>query len=143
MSDNFGRIHGFYKKTHDQRLQIIKNGSSISEQEISLLRDFRALDFELANRMIENVVSAMPIPLVVAQHFFINKKNYFIPMAIEESRVIAVASYCAKIARYGGRVSASVLSQVMIGQIQLKHVPSITCAIQAIRLHLCYHAQFL
>ena len=38
----------------------------------------------------------------VAVNFLINKKDYLIPMAIEESSVLAAASNAAKIARVKG-----------------------------------------
>lgn len=125
-------IHGFYKKTHDQRLQIIKKFSELSSEESIRLKLCEALDFERANRMIENVVSSLPVPLGIAPHFLINGKDYLVPMAIEEASVVAAAAYAAKLARFGGGFSVTATCPVMIGQIQLRSVFDVTKAIRAI-----------
>lgn len=129
------RVHGFYKKTHAERLRIIEAFADLTSDEVSLLKGFAALDFDSANRMVENVISVMSIPLGVAPHFLINDKEYFVPMAIEESSVIAAASHAAKLAYDGGGFFTSCSEPIMIGQIQLKHVPDTKKAIADILAH--------
>ena len=46
--------------------------------------------------MIENCIGKLSIPLGIAFNFLINEKFYIVPMAIEESSVIAAASSAAK-----------------------------------------------
>jgi len=77
------------------------------------------LPLPTAQRMIENVVGVLPIPLGIAVNFLINGKDYFIPMAIEEPSVVAAASHAAKLARPSGGFQASSTDPIMIGQIQL------------------------
>jgi hydroxymethylglutaryl-CoA reductase len=72
--------------------------------------------------MIENVVGAFPVPLGIAVNFLVNKRDYLIPMAIEEPSVVAAASYAAKMVREGGGFLANSTSQIMIGQIQAVHI---------------------
>lgn len=132
MNENTSQVHGFYKKSHSRRLEIIKNFSSLSDKEVELLKNFNSIDFGTANRMVENVLSVMPIPLGVAANFLINKKEYFIPMATEESSVIAAASYAAKLARPSGGFTAKASSPIMIGQIQLKKISNLDEAIQVV-----------
>jgi hydroxymethylglutaryl-CoA reductase len=72
--------------------------------------------------MIENVVGAFPVPLGIAVNFLVNKRDYLIPMAIEEPSVVAAASYAAKIVREGGGFFANSTGQIMIGQIQAVHI---------------------
>ena len=50
--------------------------------------------------------------------FIINKKDYMIPMAIEEPSVVAAASNAARMARGSGGFYAECTRPVMIGQIQ-------------------------
>ncbi|MFB0514813.1 MAG: hydroxymethylglutaryl-CoA reductase, degradative, partial [Candidatus Bathyarchaeia archaeon] len=47
-----------------------------------------------------------------------NKRDYLIPMAIDEPSVVAAASYAAKMARQGGGFYTSSTPPIMIGQIQ-------------------------
>ncbi len=77
------------------------------------------LPLPTAQRMIENVVGVLPIPLGIAVNFLINGKDYFIPMAIEEASVVAAASHAAKLARPSGGFQASSTDPMMIGQVQL------------------------
>jgi hydroxymethylglutaryl-CoA reductase len=72
--------------------------------------------------MIENVVGAFPVPLGIGTNFLINKRDYLIPMAIEEPSVVAAASYAAKMARDGGGFHTSSTPPIMIGQIQVVNV---------------------
>jgi hydroxymethylglutaryl-CoA reductase len=109
---------GFYKLPIGERLRIIKEFADLTEEEVNLLRNTGALPSELADRMIENVVGAFPVPLGIAVNFLINKRDYFIPMAIEEPSVVAAASYAAKMTREGGGFSTTSTPPVMIGQIQ-------------------------
>jgi len=78
--------------------------------------------------MIENVVGAFPIPLGIAVNFLINKRDYLIPMAIEEPSVVAAASYAAKMVRDGGGFHTSSTSPMMIGQIQAVSIKDLYAA---------------
>ncbi len=111
-------LSGFYKLTPKERVQFVKEFASLTEEEVEILQSPGALKLELANRMIENVVGAFPVPLGIAVNFLINERDYLIPMAIEEPSVVAAASYAAKMARSKGGFFASSTEPIMIGQIQ-------------------------
>jgi len=111
-------LSGFYKKTPKERVQIVKEFAGLADEEIQILQSTGSLKMELADRMIENVVGAIPIPLGIAVNFLINGRDYLIPMAIEEPSVVAAASYAAKMARSKGGFFTSSTEPVMIGQIQ-------------------------
>jgi len=111
-------ISGFYKLSPKQRIQIVKEFSDLTGEEVKLLQSTGSLELDLADRMIENVVGAIPIPLGIAVNFLINGKDYLIPMAIEEPSVVAAASYAAKMARVKGGFFTSSTEPIMIGQIQ-------------------------
>jgi len=111
-------ISGFYKLSPRDRLLLLKQFADLSETECNLLQNTGSLTLEVADRMIENVVGAMPQPLGIAVNFQINKHDYLIPMVTEEPSVVAAASYAAKMVRDGGGFHTSSTSPVMIGQIQ-------------------------
>lgn len=111
-------VSGFYKLSLEERLAFVKEFAGLSDEECALLLNTGSLPLDLADRMIENVIGAMPIPLGVAVNFLINKRDYVIPMAIEEPSVVAAASYAAKMVRDGGGFYTSSTPPVMIGQIQ-------------------------
>jgi hydroxymethylglutaryl-CoA reductase len=112
------QISGFYKLSPEDRIKHVKDFADLTEQEVETLQSTGALGIELADRMIENVVGAFPLPLGIAMNFLINNKEYMIPMAIEEPSVVAAATYAAKMARDKGGFFTSSTDPVMIGQIQ-------------------------
>lgn len=111
-------ISGFYKLSPKERLALVKEFAGLSDEECALLLNTGSLPLELADRMIENVVGAFPLPLGIAVNFLINGRDYLIPMAIEEPSVVAAASYAAKMVREGGGFHTSSTPPIMIGQIQ-------------------------
>ncbi len=111
-------MSGFYKLAPKQRLELVKEFAGLSDEECDLLRNTGSLPLDMADRMIENVVGAIPIPLGIGVNFLINNRDYLIPMAIEEPSVVAAASYAAKMVRDGGGFFTSSTPPVMIGQIQ-------------------------
>jgi len=116
-------LSGFYKRSPEDRWKAIREFGELTDAEIDTIRSTGALKFEQIDRMIENVVGSMPIPLGVAVNFRINGRDYLIPMAIEEPSVVAAASNAAKMARERGGFTTSTTGPVMIGQIQLVGVP--------------------
>ena len=111
-------ISGFYKLTPKDRIQRVKEFADLTDEECAILQNTGALPLEVADRMIENVVGAIPIPLGIGVNFQINNKDYLIPMATEEPSVVAAASYAAKMVRDSGGFHTSSTQPVMIGQIQ-------------------------
>jgi len=111
-------VSGFYKLSPKERLQFVREFAGLTDEEAALLQNTGSLPLDLADRMIENVVGAMPIPLGIATNFLINNRDYLIPMAIEEPSVVAAATYAAKMARDGGGFHTSSTPPIMIGQIQ-------------------------
>ncbi|MFX0202257.1 MAG: hydroxymethylglutaryl-CoA reductase, degradative, partial [Candidatus Hodarchaeota archaeon] len=118
MSGKTSQISGFYKLSVEERLEQVKTFADLSEEEITLLQKSSSLEVDLANRMIENVIGVVPVPLGVAVNFLINGKDYLIPMAIEEPSVVAAASNAAKMTRKKGGFTTSTTGPIMIGQIQ-------------------------
>ncbi len=112
------KISGFYKLSPKERVQVIKDFAELTDEEVKVLQSTGSLKIELADRMIENVVGAMPIPLGIAVNFLINKRDYLIPMAIEEPSVVAAASNAAKMTRARGGFFTSSTEPIMIGQVQ-------------------------
>ena len=111
-------VPGFYKLSPAERLEIVKEFASLSDEEAEALGGFGALGGETANRMIENVIGSFPLPLGVAANFKVNGEELFVPMALEEPSVVAAASHMAKGTLPAG-IAAETDDPVMIGQIQL------------------------
>ncbi|MFQ5870827.1 MAG: hydroxymethylglutaryl-CoA reductase, degradative [Candidatus Geothermarchaeales archaeon] len=111
-------ITGFYKLSPREKLEAVKKFADLTDEDVEIIRSMGGLELELANRMIENVIGAMAVPLGVAVNFRVNDKDYLVPMAIEEPSVVAAASNAAKMARSKDGFHTSDTGPVMIGQIQ-------------------------
>lgn len=116
-------IPKFFEKSHEEKLDIICNFSDLNDEELNHLKNATGgLDFEYANKMIENAIGTFSLPLGIATNFKINNVDYLVPMVIEEPSVIAAASKAAKIARIHGGFTANVDGNISIGQIQVLDV---------------------
>ena len=112
-------IPGFYKLSPAERMKVVQKLTGITDEEAKTLGNTGGLPPEVADRMIENVVGGMTIPLGIAVNFLINGKDYLIPMALEEPSVVAAASNAAKMARVKGGFKVTNTGPIMIGQIQV------------------------
>ncbi len=118
------RLPGFHKLSIEERLLKLKEIAELDDEDIKLLKSEGPLPLEIADKMIENVVGTLGIPLGIATNFLINGREYLVPMAIEEPSVVAAASNAAKMTRAGGGIRAEATEPLMIAQIQLVKVPS-------------------
>lgn len=76
---------------------------------------------QLHDEFIENTLTNYYLPLGVAPNFVINENTYAIPMAIEESSVLAAASNAAKFWMTRGGFKAEVLGTEKIGQVHFTY----------------------
>ncbi len=126
-------VSGFYKLPIEKRREFVSQFVDLSEEDMKVFSS--CLDLTTADRMIENVLGTFELPLGLAVNFLINGKDYLLPMATEESSVVAAASNAAKIARIKGGFSATCSEPLMIGQLQLLHVEDIVSSAQEILSH--------
>ena len=111
---------GFYGRSRGERMRMVGSFAGLSDEELAVLADpAGGIGFAQADRMVENAVGTMALPLGVATNFVINGRDVLVPMAIEEPSVIAAASKGAKAARVLGGFRAEAGPQVCIGQIQV------------------------
>ena len=82
------------------------------KETIAILKQYWNDDEKLQNlhdEFIENTITNFYLPLGIAPNFLINNKLYAIPMAIEESSVVAAASKAAKFWQTRGGFKTTVL----------------------------------
>lgn len=114
-------IAGFSKLTKEQKIEWIANEYFNNPAEAtSIIKQYwnsnESLQ-KLHDEFIENTISNFYLPLGIAPNFEINGKNYTIPMAVEESSVVAAASKAAKFWAKRGGFKATVLGTEKIGQV--------------------------
>jgi hydroxymethylglutaryl-CoA reductase len=119
MSGKTSEISGFYKLTPEERAQVVARFAGLNDSDIEEISKTGSLPLDLADKLIENVISTVELPVGIAVNFLINGRDYLIPMAIEEASVVAACSNAAKIARASGGFQSTSSDPVMIGQVQL------------------------
>jgi hydroxymethylglutaryl-CoA reductase len=127
------RITGFYRLSPAERRRKLIELAGLSVDGFSAV-DPGALTLEVADGMIENVVGMYALPFAIAVNFLVDGIDTLVPMAIEEPSVVAASSNAARLVRPGG-FQTVVSAPVMIGQIQVTHVPDIDAAAAALRGH--------
>ncbi len=119
MQKNQQAPKGFHRLTIEERLDQIASMTELGQDEIQCLKKFGNLPEETANGMVENVIGVMGIPFGVATNLILDGKEMLVPMATEESSVIAAVCNASKQCRTSGGVTSSVSGSEMIAQIQL------------------------
>lgn len=116
------RIPGFYKLSPADRLKKVLDVCGLTEDDMTRIGRSDDAMLSIADHMIENVISTLPIPVGIAANFTINGRDYLVPMATEEPSVVAAASNMAAVARLNGGFTTSSSEPMMIAQVQVVDV---------------------
>lgn len=116
---------GFSKLNREERLKTLVKMGVLKIEDIEYLQKGGLKDFSLGEKFIENVIGYFQLPLGVATNFKIDGKEFIIPMAVEETSIVAAASKTAKWIRDNGRIETRTIGQNIIGQIQVARVKNI------------------
>lgn len=115
------QVKGFSKLSKDEKINwLTKNYFNDSSQAKQTLERYWNQDQKLQklhDEFTENTISNYYLPFGIAPNFLINDELYTIPMAIEESSVVAAASNAAKFWLEKGGFKAEVLSTQKVGQV--------------------------
>lgn len=119
---------GFHRLPRSERLRRVQSLCELSEHELGVLSGENPMSFDIAEHLIENVVGYFSMPLGVATNFTIDGRDLLIPMAVEETSIIAAASATAKWIRREGSIRTYSKGSLIIGQVQLPQVKNISFA---------------
>jgi hydroxymethylglutaryl-CoA reductase len=120
LKKNFSRL------TRLERLEYLKNKNLLTDKEIEYLRNSVDLNLiELSEKFVENVIGCFPLPLGIVPGFYMDNKEYTVPMVIEETSVIAAVSKTAKWIKNAGEITTCMHGRDIIGQIQFPKVKNI------------------
>lgn len=113
------RISGFHKQSFHKRVETLASYSQLTSDEQALLRNTGNLQAEMVDRLIENAIGTMNIPIGIATNMRIDGVDRLIPMATEESSVVAAVCNAARQCYDNGGFTTSMSGSSMIAQIQL------------------------
>ena len=115
---------GFSKLTKSEKIDwVIENFFNSSNDDLKILKQYWSEDEELQkihDEFSENTLTNFFIPLGIAPNFLIDNKNYTIPMAIEESSVVAAACKAAKFWSKRGGFKTEIIDVIKTGQVHFK-----------------------
>ena len=126
------RLSGFYKLSVTERRNHIAKLANLSPEDVAALASHGELSEVAADRMIENVIGTMSLPVGVATNFVIDGKPYLIPFCVEESSIVAAASNMAKRCLVNGGFRTNNDEPLMIAQIQILETNNIEDAKEAV-----------
>ncbi len=118
-------VSGFSKFTKNEKINWLADNFFIdSLKGINTLKQYANRNKKLQqlhDEFIENTISNFYVPYAIAPNFIINGEPYTIPMAIEESSVVAAASLVAKFWSTRGGFKANVISTTKVGQVHFMY----------------------
>ncbi len=117
-----GALQGFAKLPREERFKRLVAVGALTEAEAQALKGGGLKDMGLAEKFIENVIGYFQIPLGVATNFKIDGRDVVVPLAVEETSIVAAASKTAKWVREAGDIKTESVGSLIIGQIQVAQV---------------------
>lgn len=115
---------GFSKLSREERLKALKEVGALNEAEADYLAKGGLKDTSLGEKFIENVIGYFQLPLGVVTNMRVDGKDFVVPMAVEETSIVAACSKTAKWIRESGSITTEVVGNEIIGQIQLAKIRS-------------------
>ncbi|MCG7361433.1 hydroxymethylglutaryl-CoA reductase, degradative [Roseomonas sp. ACRSG] len=123
ISNLTSRISGFHRMNPEERLAAVEAFSGLDADAVAQLRRAGNIDTHLADHMIENTVSTIAIPVGIATNMRVDGRDVLVPMATEESSVVAAVCNSARQCYENGGFVTSVSGNLMIAQVQLVGIP--------------------
>ena len=118
------RIPNFYKLSVAERVRIIHERGLLSmEDYLSLATGKHTLKIHHADKMIENVIGVMGLPVGLGLNFLVNGRDYVVPLVVEEPSIVAALCSAAKLVRRAGGFRTRSTESILIGQVQIMDVP--------------------
>ena len=109
----------FHRLPIGKRLRETARRLGLSATDVAALRAGAAVGSAAADRMIENAIGILGMPIGLGLNLVVNGRDYVVPMAVEEPSVVAAFSLAGKIVRGAGGFTADADSPLMIGQVQI------------------------
>ncbi len=114
------RMPGFHKLSVAERMQLVRERGLLSPEDYrALVSGRQLLAVEQADKMIENVIGVMGMPVGLGLNFLINGKDYVIPLVVEEPSIVAALSSAAKLVRGAGGFTTESTRAILTGQVQV------------------------
>ncbi|MDP3269662.1 MAG: hydroxymethylglutaryl-CoA reductase, degradative [Legionella sp.] len=115
-------FNGFSKLSRLERFNRLREMGALTDEDLKFFEEGGLKNNTIAENLIENAIGYFQLPLGVVTNFIIDDHNPVIPMAVEETSIIAALSKTAKWINEHGTISTSTEGDCIIGQIQIAQV---------------------
>ena len=123
-----------YKLSRQKRLDLLVKHKVLTAHEQALLLSAVAENYnEQADKFVENSIGCFPMPLAIVTDCLINDRLVQVPLAVEETSIVAGLNKTAKLFRQNKGIAVNKLSNQIIGQIYLGKLDDFSKAKQLIK----------
>ncbi|MCH4407320.1 hydroxymethylglutaryl-CoA reductase, degradative [Staphylococcus haemolyticus] len=122
----------FRHLSREDKLKQLVDYGWLTDESYDVLLKNPLINEEVANSLIENVISQGTLPVGLLPKIIVDDKEYVVPMMVEEPSVVAAASYGAKLVNNTGGFKTVKSERLMIGQIVFDDVSDTDALAQAI-----------
>lgn len=127
---------GFHHLTAEQRCERLVAAGLITQQQQQMVRSAVAAELDqLCQQFSENVLGGFVLPLGVVPDVPINDKSYVLPLAVEETSIVAGLCKMAKWIRADGVITTSQTEQSVMGQVYFPEVQDVVAFEQVVLEH--------
>ncbi len=124
---------GLYKLSVAERIAELENLGWLSSSAARNLQAGRqVIGAVAADKIIENVVGVVGLPLAIAPNFIVNERECIVPLVVEEPSIVAALSSAAALARITDGFSATLSESLLAGQIHVVGIRDVNAAIAAL-----------
>lgn len=120
MKDKQNIIHGFSKKSRDEKLDLVTAYHADHLSALEVYKSFHHSEAKiqkLLEEFSENTISNFPLPYCICPNVLVNGRAYMVPMVIEESSVVAAAASSAKFWFTKGGFRTEIIDTEKVGQV--------------------------
>ena len=122
-TDARSRIPNFFKMDIEARIGALRERGLLTDDDLrALTSGDHTLKRHVADKMIENVVGVLGLPLGLGLNFLIDGRDVIVPLCVEEPSIVAGLSGAARTARLSGGFQTEVTDPILIGQVQVVNI---------------------
>lgn len=126
------RLPGFYRLDLPSRHALLAQRFGLSPQALRTLEPEHGLSWARADKMVENCIGVLGLPVGLGLNLKVNGVDYPVPMVVEEPSVVAAMSNVARMVYAHGGFQAESDPSVMIAQVQICALPDLEAAREAL-----------
>ena len=113
------RLPGFHQQSRQDRLRLVSDQAGLEPDAVAAFAAASAALGDTADHLVENAIGTLNLPLGIATNLIVDGEEILVPMATEESSVIAAVCNGARQCRDGGGVATGSDGSLTIAQVQV------------------------